>query len=193
MCQHLGFFLIFFSAAPPSPSFSATPLRIPVAQSPRLGLVKPLLPSFIYMPTTPKAPSGMVHSKHQNKRKAQTPSPQTSDLTGIHTPTCLSQGSLREWHPPNHAESGCYGHSPPSIPRPPLKITQPSDSPTGGQQVPFPWVLCRGFYLSSLSAEKHSLSTAPTWDPDFQNARCNVALPPRNSSGFPHQVPLLSK
>lgn len=71
----------------------------------------------------------------------------------------------------SHAESGCCRHSAPSLPRLPLKITQPSDAPTRGQQVPFPWVLCRGFCLSSLSAEKHSLPTAPMWDPDFQNAR----------------------
>lgn len=88
--------MILFSAAPPSPSFSAPPLRIPVAQSPPLGLGKRPLPLFIYMPRTPNAPSGMERSRRQNNRRAQTPPPQTSDLTVTHTSTrslpAFSQG-----------------------------------------------------------------------------------------------------
>lgn len=181
----LGFLWILFSAAPPSPSFSAPPLRIPVAQSSTLRPWEAPLPQPIYMPRTPNAPSGMERSRRQNNRRAQTPPHRPQTWTVTHTSTrflpAFSQGMAVMQ---NQGAAGT-SHPLPRLPQDHPAFRRSHSSRTAGHSLgPLP-----GFCLSSLSAEKHSLPTAPMWDPDFQNA---AALSPK-LFWFPHQVPLLSK
>lgn len=105
-----------FSAAPSQTFLLGPSLDVRAAQSPPLALEKPRLLLFIYMPTTPDALPGSRITEQASHRHTDLRPDQHS-----HLQPALPQVSLREWHPPSHAESGCCGHSPSSLTRFPLQ------------------------------------------------------------------------